>query len=120
VTIHDRPARRDPLAEYDLLFRKVPKRLGFVEACRAVPGLFNRFQKRVPGEMFVLVGEDVVEVACPCGADPPPRVKFNVATPCDERALEKHPPELRCDRWFFFDSREVRVAREAAPESPVH
>lgn len=98
------PIHPDPLARYDALGRKQLKRMGFTEYLRAMPWLLGYFTKDVPGEMFMLDGEDAV-VSCPCGVEPAPRVPFNQVVRCEGE---------RCRRWFFFDGRRVRVARETA------
>lgn len=99
--MHD-PIYRDPLAAYDALGRKQLKRQGFVEHLRAFPCLLAPFTARVPDEMYMLDGSEVV-VACPCGVDPPPRVPFNRVTRCEGED---------CGRWFFWDLKRVRVATE--------
>lgn len=95
----------DPLATYDALGRKQPKRLGFIEwALRPMPWLMRHFDKTVPSEFFAMDGDDAI-IACPCGVDPPPRVPFNMPVRCEGEG---------CGRWFFFDRQTVRVATERA------
>ncbi len=95
----------DSLATYDALGRKQPKRLGFVEHARRMPWLMRYFTKQVPGEFFIRVGDTAV-IACPCKASDP-RVPINIVTRCDGDG---------CGRWFLFDGRNVRVAREPQVE----
>lgn len=98
---------RDPLATYDALGRKQPKRVGgFHEFLRGHPWMLRNFPKTVPGEMFMLDG-DMVVVACPCGIDPAPRVPFNRVTRCEG---------VDCRRWFWWNGMSVLVARPK-PES---
>ncbi len=100
-----RPLHRDPLATYDSLGRKEPRRAGgLIELMRGMPWLMGAFDKEVPSEFFQVDGDSAV-VACPCKTEDPPVVPFNVATRCDGDG---------CGRWFFFDSNRVRVAREPA------
>lgn len=96
------PFHRDPLATYDALGRKQPKRVGLIEVLRALPWMMGVFERRVPPEFYALEG-DVAVVACQCKTEQPPRVPFNVVTRCDGEG---------CGRWFFFDGDVVRVARE--------
>lgn len=95
------PMDPDPLASYDALYRKQPKRLGAVEGFRAVPWLLHYFDKEVPGSFWMLDGDEAV-ISCPCGHTP--YVPFNVLVECDG-------PD--CGRCFFFDGNRVRVARNA-------
>lgn len=106
----ERPFHRDPLATYDALGRKQPKRAGgVIELLRGMPWLMGRFSREVPPEFYVMDGDSVV-VACPCKTEQPPSVPFNVATRCEGEG---------CGRWFFFDGDRVRVAREPDLQTQV-
>lgn len=86
----------DPAATYDLLERKQPQRLGFMQFARAIPGYAGLFTTEVPGEFVAQVGVDEVDVACPCGETP--RVKWMTPTGC------------ACERTFVNLGTSVRVA----------
>lgn len=100
---------RDPLATYDALGRKQPKRLGFQEFLRGHPWMLKNFPKTVPGEMFILDGNEVV-IACPCKVDPAPRVPFNRVTLCTGQD---------CGRWFWWNGMSVLVARPETESETV-
>lgn len=70
MTVRDLPVEPDLAAEYDLLGRKVPHRLGFMQFARAIPGYASQFTGRVPDQFVAQVDEGVVDVACPCGGTP--------------------------------------------------
>lgn len=106
-----RPWHRDPLAEYDGLGRKQPKKLGgALETIRAFPGLISAFDKKVPSQHYVRDVDGVATAAvvtCPCKVVPPPRVPRNTFVRCEG-------PD--CRRWFWFTGKEIRVAREPEDE----
>lgn len=88
----------DVAAPRDLLGRKVPHRLNFMHFARAIPGYIDQFKAKVPHEFYAQVDVDTVDVACPCGADPPPRCVLLVPTACV------------CGRVFAYTGHDVRVA----------
>jgi hypothetical protein len=96
---------RDPAATYDVLDRKQPHRLGFMQFARAIPGYVDQFTGRVPPNFFVLTDEGVVDVACPCGATP--SCEFMAPTACV------------CDRTFVYTGGDVRVAYALPSEEGV-
>lgn len=90
------PARVDPAARYDTLWRKRPAVPGFIQWARALPGYAALFTKRVPDEFVAKVGVEEVDVACPCGETP--RCRWNV------------PEECACGRLFAYFGSAVHVA----------
>lgn len=62
------PVNPDPLATFDALGRKQPKRLGFMEVVRGLPWAMRERTGEVPGEMIARVGDDEVEIPCVCKA----------------------------------------------------
>jgi hypothetical protein len=62
------PVNPDPLAYYDFLWRKQPKRLGFLDFCRAIPGFVGQFPGRVPVERLTIdqPGDQAI-FECVCG-----------------------------------------------------
>ncbi len=108
-----RPLRPDPLVTYDALGRKQPKRVGLIEVLRMVPGVLKVFDKEVPPDRFSYMVADrgaSVLVASHCKVEEPLRVPFNTAVFCEGEG---------CRRWFFYDGRNVRVAREPDPPTVV-
>lgn len=61
---------------------------------RAIPGMAEQFRKAVPAEFWGREGNAAV-VSCVCGTS----TRVEGLTSC------------RCDRFFLFTGREVRVAR---------
>lgn len=92
------PVNPDPLATYDALGRKVPKRLGFLEVARGLPWIVGEFDKVVPPR-FVTHHENStsVTVACVCGTAV--LCAFNRVTECPS-----------CSRDFVNFDATVRVA----------
>ena len=100
--IREEPWRRDPIARYDHLGRKLPKKLGALEVSRAVPGFAALFDREVPPDRFVVQeGQAIVE--CQCGEDA--YCNWNQADPCPGG----------CGRWFWHLAGKVRVARLTVP-----
>lgn len=95
------PTHVDPAARYDLLWRKQPARLGFIQFARVLPDLAGLFNRRVPGEAWSKVETGVAQVSCPCGATP--RCEDNVPKPCV------------CERVFVYFAGDVRVAYVTEP-----
>lgn len=93
------PVRFDPLARYDALYRKQPKRIGFMEVVRAVPALLAQFPGRVPSERWkVLDDDDQAVFDCVCGeiVHAPP----NALTDC-----------VGCERSFAFVGSQILVSK---------
>ena len=64
------PVVLDPAARYDYVGRKQPRRVDFVMWARSIPGYAGLFTGRVPGEFYIQVEPDVIEISCPCGETP--------------------------------------------------
>lgn len=103
------PAAFDPLATYDALYRKQPKKFGAIEGFRALPWLIRYFTKKVPDDFWML-DRDCAVVACLCKTETPPVVPFNQLVECTGEG---------CGRWFFFDGVRVLVARNAEGSDAV-
>lgn len=97
--LSERPVRLDPAADYDVIGRKVPQRLGFMAFARGIPGYAARFDREVPGEFLALVNDGVLEVACPCGQTP--------------RLTRMAPVVCACGRTFAHVGSKVVAARAA-------
>jgi hypothetical protein len=93
---NEAPVHVDPAADYDLLWRKQPVRLGFIQFARQLPPLAGLLARKVPGAAWMQVADGVVEVACPCGSTP--RCEWNVPKPCE------------CERIVLYFAGDVRVA----------
>lgn len=114
--LRELPANPDPLARFDALGRKVPKGapdpgiFGAFETFRAVPWLWEHFDKEVPEAFWALDvdsdGSEVLLVSCPCGQDPVPRLRLNELTQC---------PGESCGRTFAWLGNVVRVAGSPKP-----
>jgi hypothetical protein len=95
------PVNPDPLASYDALWRKQPKRLGFLEFCRAIPGFVGQFPGRVPEDRITLDHKDGQAIfECVCGEVV--YAPVNHIEACHGA----------CGRTFAFTGREVCVRRE--------
>jgi hypothetical protein len=90
------PWRVDPAADYDALWRKVPKVPDFMVFARAISGYAAQFHGRVPAEFTVRVDQDRIAVSCPCGE-----------TPLLRRDV---PEECACGRFYCEVGGVVRVA----------
>lgn len=99
----------DPLATYDALGRKAPKRLfGFLEVCRAVPGFLGQFPGRVPGDRWIPDADGSRAIFdCVCGEVV--EANFNQIEDCPGA----------CGRTFAYVGREVCVRREPEDETAV-
>jgi hypothetical protein len=99
------PVNRDPLATYDFLFRKQPKRLGFLEFTRSIPGFLGQFPGRVPEDRLTIEADgSQVIFECVCGEVV--QATFN--------RIEDCPGE--CGRIFAFTG--SRVCVHGTPEKP--
>lgn len=101
------PVRTDPLAKYDMLWRKQPKRLGFLECARAIPGFIGQFPGRVPEERLTIdhAGEQAI-FECVCGEIV--YANFNRMEVCPGG----------CGRTFAFIGQRVCVRRELEEAEP--
>lgn len=99
---HIEPARPDPAAFYDALWRKQPVVPGFIQFARALPGYAALWTGRVPDEFIAKVSIDEVDIACPCGETP--RCRWNV------------PEECACNRVFAYYGSTVWVTYVPAPD----
>lgn len=55
---------------FDALGRKRPLRIDWWMIARAIPGYAQRFDVVVPPAFVAQVAHELLEVACPCGAQP--------------------------------------------------
>lgn len=90
------PWRVDPAADYDALWRKVPKVPDFMVFARQFAGYAAQFHGRVPPEFIVQVEHDLMAVSCPCGETP--LLRRNI------------PEECPCGRFYCEVGGVVRVA----------
>jgi hypothetical protein len=61
----ERPVTLDPTAVYDVQWRKLPKKIGFIELARGVPALFAEFTGEVPaGRVVWQEGQAIFDCAC--------------------------------------------------------
>lgn len=89
------PANLDHAATYDLLWRKQPHRLGFIQMARAMPFLAAAVGPKIPPEFWAKVDTDTVQVSCPCGKTP--QLQWNLTNVCP------------CNRVYVYIGGDVRV-----------
>jgi hypothetical protein len=97
------PAHVDPAATYDLLWRKQPVRMGFMQMARATPAIAAAMATKIPGEFWAQVATGVVQVSCPCGKAP--QVEWNLLRVCE------------CNRVYVYIGGNVRVGYAEGYES---
>lgn len=76
--------------------RSEPRRLDFGLMMQAVPGLAAQFVRKIPPEFWTVVGNELAEVACPCGVTPAARLGV--------------PATCECARTYLYTGEHVRVA----------
>lgn len=82
---------------------KEPRRVGVGLFARAAPCIAEAFSRKIPGEFWTQVDDQLVEIACPCGEVP--RVAYDRIVSCD------------CSRSYLYDGREVRVANSPSKDA---
>jgi hypothetical protein len=101
----------------DRLDRRIPHHMETVGFLRALPGLINFFERRVPPEFWTAgadpMGKEIVTIACRCGEEPVLRWRLR------SYSVEECP----CGRFFMHDGQDVRVGYdrekvEPDPEDP--
>jgi hypothetical protein len=101
------PVNRDPLATYDALWRKQPKRLGFLDFCRAIPGYVGQFPGRVPEDRITL-DQDGQQAIFECVCGEVIHAPVNTIEAC----------QGACGRSFAFTGQSICVAYlEPEPEA---
>jgi hypothetical protein len=96
----------------DRLDRRIPHHMETVGWLRAVPGMINFFERRVPPEFWAAeadpMGVEVITIACRCGEEPVLRWRLR------SYSIEECP----CGRFFMHDGRDVRVGYDREKVEP--